>query len=119
MVAKIDIGNATVEMVANAATPIRYRSVFGEDIIKVLLAQEKEVDTGAMADAASKLAYIMKLQAEKSDFRKASMDDFILWLEDFSPMDMIMAAGDIMTFYNSQTSALSTAKKKDTVPSEK
>ena len=119
MVAKINIGNATVEMVANAATPIRYRTVFGEDIIKVLLSQEKEVDTGMMADAASKLAYIMKLQAEKSDFRKASMDDFVTWLEDFAPMDMILAAGDIMTFYNSQTAALSTAKKKDTVPSEK
>lgn len=112
MVTEIEIGKVTVEMVANAATPIRYRMLFGEDIIKVMLSQTKEIDTGLMADAAGKLAYVMSLQAAKSDFRKVNLESFMAWLEQFDPLDMVMAAGDIMGFYNQQMTAGSDPKKK-------
>ena len=102
-------------MVANAATPHRFKGVFHEDLLKFF----QEVSGSGMegmdtADMMQKLGYIMAMQAEKADFSKISPETFIEWLETFDdPMAVLMVTGQIMGVYTGQTETESTAKKEE------
>lgn len=115
-----------VEMMANAATVIRYKAIFHEDlqksITKVLsnlygsnaktdeegLEVYGDIDT----EVISKLAYVMNKQAEDG-IKKASLEDYINWLEGFEPMAFISSAGSIIALYFGQKVGTSNPKKAD------
>lgn len=102
-----------VPMLANAATPLRYHAVFNEDLISRF--QDAETDTTKGFNAIPELAFIMAKAAEakdgKADMTKLNQDTFIVWLEQFDPMDLPEAAEDIVNLYLGNTATHSEPKK--------
>lgn len=116
---EIEIGGRTVACVSNAATPVIYRQVFHEDLLVFLQEMAKTrknrellPGTGEML---CKLAYIMNGQAEiplgEIVRGKLTLDGFMEWLEDFSPLDFEMAGGEILDVY--YTNEKTTSKSKN------
>lgn len=114
MVKTVKIGGGEVILAANAATPYRFKQVFGEDLFRIFgeSAKKAEEDQIELADTVMKLTYIMMRQAEKADMDMVSIDDFLEWLEGYAPMDIVMAAQDIIGLYMSSTSGSIEPKKK-------
>lgn len=111
MIKKITIGEHEVEMRADGATPYLYKAAFKGDLISYFTNPGNEGDN---ADMATKLAYVMARQAECPNPREIQLseDDMIDWLVNFGPMDIALAAEEILLFYMGTTLTTSTAKKK-------
>lgn len=115
----IAFSNREVPMTANAATPIRFRQVFGEDLLRIFQDAGDGIDGAKASEYAAKLAYIMRLQAgKKPDFKKASEESFYDFLEGFEPMDFIEYAEDIIGLYTAGSKTLEQAKKPPAPQSE-
>ena len=114
MVKTVKIGGGEVILAANAATPYRYRQAFHEDLFKIFTesANKSEEESYDLADVVTKLAYIMVRQGEKADMNYVGVDDFLEWLEDFAPMDIVLAGEEIINFYMSSTQGSVEPKKK-------
>lgn len=110
MTKDIMIGETAVTLRASAATPIRYKALFGSDLIKDLYGIN---DSGENIDVISQLTYVMALQGVGSDFTVASEDTFFSWLDQFEATDIINAAADIMDIYNKGAQTTSVSKKKN------
>ena len=109
---KLD-GGKEVKLAANAATPFRYKQIFGVDLLRLFQkSTESEEDGMIFADVASQLAFIMNKQAEGADMNSISMDDFYAWLEEYEPMDFVSAGEAIVNTYVSSTKTSIEAKKK-------
>lgn len=101
MYKKITVGDKEMELNANAATPFRFKQVFGKDLLQILGNEEKAETEGV--EAVTELAFIMNKQAEKANMTNLSYEDFLNWLEDFSAMAFIEAAEEILNVYMDQT----------------
>lgn len=111
MYREIKIGEKTIPMLANGATPLRYRMVFGRDIISEF--QRAGEDGGIMASSISELAYIMASAADKSvDMNKLNINSYANWLEQFEPLDLTMAAEEVVDVYMGNAKTTSEVKKK-------
>ena len=97
MYRKIEIDGREIEFAANAATPFRYKQVFGKDLFAILGNEEKAETEGV--EAVTELAYIMAKQGEKADMGKLNYEEFINWLENFSAMTFIENAEQIINVY--------------------
>lgn len=102
----MEIGGKELELVANAATPFRFKQVFHKDLFSVLGNEERAAEEGV--ETITQLAYIMTKQAEKADMNKLSEDGFIQWLEDFPPMAFVDSAEEILNAYMDQTEGTAT-----------
>ena len=96
MYGKVMIGNKEVEMLANAATPYRYQTIFKEDFFSRLNGEVKF----DLHDIWAKMGYVMAMQAQKADMSKLNMDTFLAWLEGFETSAVFNAANDIGDIYN-------------------
>ena len=106
-------GGKEVKLAANAATPFRFKQLFGKDLLRIFNDSSKdEEEMIGLADTVTELAFIMNSQAEGKDMNRLSLDEFYLWLEDFEPMDFVVKAEDIINVYLSSTIATAEAKKK-------
>ena len=106
-------GGKEVKLAANAATPFRFKQLFGTDLLKVFQQSTKsEDDQMVLADVITQLAYIMNRQAEGANMNNISMDDFYSWLEDYEPMDFVISADKIVNVYMASTQTSVEAKKK-------
>lgn len=106
-------GGREIKLAANAATPLRYKQLFGQDLLRVFQQSTKTEEDGVLlADIVAQLAFIMNRQAEKQDLNAVSMDEFYSWLEDFGSMDFVLAGQDIMNVYLDSTKVSVDAKKK-------
>lgn len=138
-------GEKTLSFLATATTSIRYRNLFGtelmEDLISMLsgmddmtlakvmkLAQSGEdisldnadpetlkallsiAGNGGLASA-QKLAYVMNMQAEKSDMNNLTMDSYLEWLEQFDSKAFLENAMDFMGLYIGNKQGTSIPKK--------
>lgn len=114
MVKTIKIGGGEVILAANAATPYRYKQLFHEDLFKIFSdSQNKsEAENISLTDTVMKLAFIMTKQAEKADMSMLSEDDFISWLENYDPMDLVLVGEDIINMYMGSTKQSVEPKKK-------
>lgn len=114
MIKDVKIGDQTVAMAANAATPIRFATVFHEDPMRGLDELQKggEADAGRATSLIMKLGYVMAMTAEKKDLTKLSEDDFVEWLEGFELQDFMEATNDIVAVYLGNKKMLSSSKKK-------
>lgn len=114
MYREIKIGEKSIPMLANGATPIRYRMVFGKDIMSEF--NKVNEDMGKATDSISELAFIMSKAAEAQNEHKAmtnlNMESFVSWLEQFEPLDLTLAAEDIVNLYLGNEQTLSEVKKK-------
>lgn len=116
MYREIEVGVSTVPMEANAATPIRYKMLFGKDLLTEF--RYAEEDTARVSDCIPELAYIMAMQAAKTT-GSMSLDGYLAWLEQFEPLDLLNAGGAIATLYTDNGVTTSDPKKKADRPSDK
>jgi hypothetical protein len=114
MYREIKVGEKSIPMLANGATPIRYRMVFGKDIMTEF--NKVNDDEGKATDSLSELAFIMakaaEAQSEHKPMATLNQESFIDWLEQFEPLDLTLAAEDIINLYLGNEETLSEVKKK-------
>lgn len=106
----IVIGNETIPMKATAGTALRYRQVFGGDLLLELANVKKAKDITAV-EPVQKLAYIMAVSAGENKER-ASFKDYMEWLDNFETVDLMKALPEVVYLYNASKAGVSTAKKK-------
>ncbi len=115
MYKEIKVGSVTVPMLANGATPLRYRQVFGKDLIKEFKGAEQEASRAV--DSIPELAFIMAKASEakegKADMNLINREMFAEWLEQFEPLDLPMASDEIINLYTGNMATKSEAKKKE------
>jgi len=109
---EITIGEKKIPMRATAATALRYREVFKEDLLARLDIARKDMHSYGNIELYERLAYIMAASAEKKDMSKLSSADFDEWLDGFEFVDMIEAGIDIMNLYYGNKETTANAKKK-------
>lgn len=106
-------GGKTLDLAANAATPFRYKQLFGADLLKLFQQNTKdESDNVLLAETISQLAFIMTKQADKADMNAVSIEEFYAWLEDYEPLDFVLASEQIINVYLASTRPSVEAKKK-------
>jgi hypothetical protein len=110
MYREIKIGERTIPMSANGATPIRYRMVFGKDLISEF--QNVENNYSIAMDTISELAFIMAKAGEKADMDKLNKNAYVAWLEQFEPFDITNVADAIVDVYMGNVQTSSEVKKK-------
>lgn len=101
------IDGCEMEFAANAATPIRYKQVFNEDLLKVA----QELENADYYGVVTKLAYIMHAQADGKGYKGMSFDAFADWLEGFSSMAFMNVAEDIINLWTESEETKSRPKK--------
>lgn len=109
MLKDVNIGGKIVPLLANGATPIRYRQVFHKDLIAKM---NTEMVADDVSDMASELAFIMAKSAEGAKMNDLSIDKYVEWLEQFEVFDVVNASEDIFNVYIGQDVSTSTPKKK-------
>lgn len=110
MYREIKIGEMSIPMKATAATALRYRHVFGQDLISEL--QKSEADTSLGLSTIQQLAFIMACAADPDkDMDKLNDEAFMKWLDKFEPLDLANATEDIVNLYMGNTKSTSEAKK--------
>ena len=110
MYGTVKLGEKDVPMMANAATPIRYKQVFGKNLLKYFMGEASPEDMAAMV---SDLAYIMTKAAAGADMNKLNIDEYIDWLDEFGAMDFVEQENveAIMAIYKGNDRVASKAKK--------
>lgn len=115
MFREIKVGELVVPMLANAATPLRYKHMFSKDIIKEF--QGASDDSSKVTDSIPELAFIMAKAAEakngKTDMNLLNDQMYMDWLEQFEPLDLLNAAEDITDLYMGNGKTESEPKKKE------
>lgn len=111
----IKIGTKDVALQANAATPIRFRNIFGKDLLTIVSegTSPEGVNMKVASEVAPELAFLMAKTAEKADMTKLNEDKLLQWLEQFGPMDVINATEQIFSVYFGDTETEVEAKKND------
>ena len=90
-----------LELLANAATPIRFRDLFHADLLTLLHNAERDdgYDLTVASEVAPELAYVMARAADGTDMTQLSVKDYMAWLEQFEPMDFINGVEAIFNVY--------------------
>lgn len=116
MFKEVKIGGKNLPMVANAATAIRYKQVFGRDLLKEMSAD----DDLSVAGLVQELGYIMAMAGAGEDMNKLNNETYIKWLEGFDALDFFdeNVATDIMNLWQGNKEVSAQAKKKSEQPSE-
>lgn len=110
MTKDIKIGEVVVPMTATALSPIQYRQVFGEDLIK--MAQTHADDFGVEGyEMYAKLGFIFAKRAEGADLTKVTAQDFEEWVDQFGFVELCEAEADIALLYTSSSKGTSVPKK--------
>lgn len=110
MYREIKIGERTVPMRANGATPIRYRMVFGKDLISEF--QQVENNYSIAIETISELAFIMAKAASNAVMDNLNQSAYVNWLEQFEPFDLTNSADEIIDLYMGNAKTSSEVKKK-------
>lgn len=112
MFKEVKVGDITVPMLANGATPIRYKMLFHKDILaefKGIEGDESKIVT------IGEIAFVMAMQAKANngeyDLARLNEDDYMEWLEQFNPLDIEMASDKIIDVYVGNTVTSSEPKK--------
>lgn len=110
----IKIGANDVEMLANAASPIIFRQVFHEDFLHEMQGITEKTGEKAV-DLFSKMGFVMAMQVARPIAQLSTLcyGDFLTWLSEFEPYDLMNAIAGIATLYNNQELTTSTAKKEE------
>lgn len=111
------IGGKSVRMHANAATPLRYKMIFGKDIIVEINRMNKGlIDEGELIELTGQIAFVMNMQAEKTreQLSKITKNEYLDWLEEFDgAMVFANAAEAIMNVYLGNEKGDSSSKKEE------
>lgn len=138
-------GEKILPFIATATTSIRYRNLFGTELMEDLTSMLSGMDDMTLAKvmetaqsgeeirledadpetlkallsiagngglaSAQKLAYVMNMQAEKSDMNGLTMDSYLEWLEQFDSTAFLENAMDFMGLYIGNKQGTSIPKK--------
>lgn len=114
MYGEIKVGGINVPMLANAATPLRYKQLFGKDLLTEF--QGAQNDQAKVVESIPELAFIMAMAAKakegKQDLNLINQAKYMEWLEQFDPMDLPMVSEQIVNLYLGNTVTSSEPKKK-------
>lgn len=114
---EIKIGGKDIRLHANGATPLRYKMIFGKDIIVEINRMNKGlIDEGELIELSGQIAFVMNMQAEKTreELSKISKDNFIDWLEQFDgAMCFADSADQILSIYLGNEKGDSKSKKEE------
>ena len=104
----INIDGKDMNMAANGATPLVYRTIFGSDVFSDL---QGAVEGETLKDPSviERLAFVMGRQGGSIE-KETTLEEWLGSIDD--PMALIMSAGDIMTLWAGNRKTLSTSKKK-------
>ena len=107
MFKEIKIGDKAVPMLAKASCNIYYKSVFGEDPIRITAQAAKDgLEDEAGVHFAWRMAYIFAMAAEAQGHREKMLnlneDTYAEWLDQFDTGDLFAVMGDVMTLYNGE-----------------
>ena len=109
-----------VEFTANAATPLRYKSLFKKDLLVIF--QQAQNNGAYDLDFVQDLAFTMAMQAKAKkneiDFSALTDNDLLNWLEGFGGFEIFNAAMDIIDIYLGNAVSSSKEKKRARKPSE-
>lgn len=105
--AKIVIDGIEMEFSANAATPIRYKQIFGRDLLR----EAQDTENSDYYEMITQLAYVLNRQGNKIGFKDTTFGDYVEWLEKFSPMAFIDVADDIIGVWTDSEKTNSKPKK--------
>ena len=107
MTGTVTIGTTNVGMTANAASPFIFRQVHKKDFLKVL--DVNDVDAQLFVE----MGYVMAMQYEcgTTGALNKTQADFLEWLSQFGPMDVLNATGAIMALYVEQQDSTANPKK--------
>lgn len=122
MMKTVTVGEKELNLLANAATPIRYKMVFGSDLmVEFNQLNTGKKDGGEMLEITTQLAFIMNRQAEceKKELSSLSRDSYVEWLEDFGAMDFVNASEAIINTYLGTTGTTSKSKNVESRPKGK
>jgi len=76
----------------------------GQDLVDLLANDTSLVDlTNTMTQIVPQMAYIMWLEANKPQkevFRALTQEDYILWLSEYEPNDLVTASGEFIDLWN-------------------
>ena len=111
----LKIGKFDVELRADGATPFLYKQAFKKDLIKIFSEAFQNEDVEIAGDIGPELGFVMAQQAASPDPLHVDLShgNFLNWVSQFEPMDLINSAMDIINIYLSTYETDSTAKKKD------
>lgn len=117
MEATVTVDGRDVRFVSSAATPLRYRELFGKDLLRELKAVSDEMKDGK-ADAPGlpihalevfiNMAYVMARDGDPA----MTADTPAAWLEGFSPMFMYEVIPVVQALWSGNMARLEEAKKK-------
>jgi len=127
MIGRVKLSDGREMMLrSTAATDIRYKQVFGVDCFEALckvaavlsecgdLAESIKAGKEPSAETTDKLlklgqsgclqviqqiAYILNASANKRDMGMLNVVDYVNWLEDIEPFDLLVASTDIFSVY--------------------
>lgn len=103
-----------VPFLANAATPFRFKSIFGKDLI--VLFQTCGENGIYDIDFMSQLAFVMAMQAKGKtgdiDMSTLDKESMLSWLEQFDSLSLYDNAQDILKVYLGNSTITSVEKKK-------
>lgn len=100
---EIKIGDIKVTFESSASTPLRYRRMFGSDLIRDMENVQKTNDTEPIL----KLAFIMAKQADST-----ISDDIVEWLDQFDMIPFFESLPQLVALYTESNKTLETSKKK-------
>lgn len=115
----INIDGKDIKLRCSAATYIKYRSVFKEDLFTQLqdisknIGEGESIPDGALATM-YQAAYIMAMQGDKN-----LKVDFETWMDQFELTSSIQGVQGVLSLLMGDQETIDEAKKKDTQLSEK
>ncbi|MBQ9389830.1 MAG: hypothetical protein IJU07_06620 [Synergistaceae bacterium] len=110
----IDGEEKAFKFLATASTAYRYRQVFNEDLMLQLNKLRVGADGGITAGdftIVNNLAFIMNAQAEGKDTKKLNFELLLEWCDQFSAMELMTHAPEIINLYLGNKETHSTPKK--------
>lgn len=103
MITVMNLGGQELKLAANGATPLRYKMIFGKDLLCEINKMHKdEKDEGELVEMVTQLAFVMNKQAtcDKQELAKLNKNELLEWLEQFnSAFCFAEKASEILSFY--------------------
>lgn len=106
----VNVGDKEIPMRASGRTPLYYKQVFHADLLSKMVSDGNQITL--VESALPELAYIMAMNGSDMDMSKINEDLYAEWLEQFEPMDLLVAGEDIFKVYLGNLQTDSESKKK-------